>query len=687
MPRSINPANYGTSQGEGIFTDTPFAEFCESKLGIRSDNYGYLGDREQEVLERLIDYLRVTEIRNLGYPIGIHHTGLGGKNFGHCLLLKYLIFGGPTVPGQVRVMVPNTKMLGSAFYFTFLHHNPELQALLRSKYDIKGYCNDDFAEIKAAFAKADVPRAVEEEFLVMLQKTQHDFYMIRSSASCEDGKLPSAGLFDTRVYYDDRHGKTIYQRLKLFEDVVKQVFASLFSPPAIGMMVRCGLNPLCQSMSITFQPVIGDWYGPYFFPVISGVVKSNNTWPWGPDIKREDPVGRVGLGMGTFMVGETGGYPEGGPRVLSFQKDGQFAQLLGEYIDPETTYATGGKPIARNESPDNGQTHMDVLVVEPDGTAAVRTVDLFWDPRRQDNGAGVAAHIPASLRRIMATLRRTTDWSSGQTQTMEIYDALDLPMLIRQEQFFDIGSLVRHIMDDLVAETRQAVSMEFAVRPVQSESIDGQGRMVTTTSFEFHLLQVRPQASSSADQVIPMTDLGAGSFLVLARSDAAFGHLQTKLAHTVILTNEIVEQLGKARVAALLGEADREHRNAYLLVGPDAEEFVVGTSGFESLYSGLSPQAVISIKTPVGIRTLAGYSGSHAADNIERAPVVIQAAGQLEAGLEQLVAIVLGRIAAHGPDVCYQDLVIEREVHVELDGTSGRGQLFSPDDATGTPAR
>ena len=77
-----------------------------------------------------------------------------------------------------------------------------------------------------------------------------------------------------------------------------------------------------------------------------------------------------------------------------------------------------------------------------------------------------------------------------------------------------------------MAETRQAVSMEFAVRPVQSESIDGQGRMVTTTSFEVHLLQVRPQASSSADQVIPMTDLGAGSFLVLARSDAAFGHLQ-----------------------------------------------------------------------------------------------------------------------------------------------------------------
>jgi hypothetical protein len=231
-------------------------------------------------------------------------------------------------------------------------------------------------------------------------------------------------------------------------------------------------------------------------------------------------------------------------------------------------------------------------------------------------------------------------------------------------------------MDDLAAETRQPVSMEFAVRPITTETLDARGGVATTTRFEFHLLQVRPQTSSATDQPIPMTDLGSGSASVLARSEAAFGHLKATLRHTVVLSNEIVERLGRARVSALLAEADRSHRNAYLLVGPDAEEFVVGSSGFESLYNGLSPQAVISLKTPAGIRTLAGCSGSHAADNIERAPVVIQPADRLEPGLRQIVELVMKRLDASGVDARYHDLVVEREVQVELDGNSGRGQIF-----------
>ncbi len=227
----------GEMPGEEIFTDTPFVEFSNANLVNRSDNYGYLGDREQEVLERLIDFIRVTEMRNLGYPVGTYHTALGGKNFGHCLLIKYLIFGGPNRLENVQILLPNTKMLGSAFYFTFLHHNKELQRLLRAKNDARAYSKADYAEIKEAFRKAMVPRAIKEELLVLLQKTQSDFYILRSSASCEDGKLPSAGLFDSLVYYDDRHGKSIHQRLEYLENVMKQVFASLFNPSAVSMML------------------------------------------------------------------------------------------------------------------------------------------------------------------------------------------------------------------------------------------------------------------------------------------------------------------------------------------------------------------------------------------------------------------------------------------------------------------
>ncbi len=661
--------------GNGISTDTPFREFASDKGGGRPENYGYLGDREQVVLERLIDFLRTTEIRNLGFFLGEHHAALGGKNFGHCLLMKYLIFGGPGEVPNVEIILPSTKMLGSAFYFTFLAHNRELQTLLRAKYDAKGYAKADYLEVQEAFQRALMPRVIKEELLVLLQKAQHEFYILRSSGSCEDGKLPSAGLFDSLVYFDDRQGRSLHQRLKVFESVLKQVWASLFSPPAISMMLRCGLNPLCESMSITFQPVIGDWFGPYYFPLISGVVKSTNTWPWGPEISREDPVGRVGLGMGTFMVGESGSYPEGGPRVISFPQDGSLVQMVGDYLDPETTYATGGKPIARNDAPDNGQTKMDVLMVE-DGIGVLRTVDLYFDPRRRDNDQGPAAHIPPIHRRYMASLRRVTDWTSGQAAMVELYDALDLPLQIRRGDFFDLGKLVRRVMDDLLSETRQTVSMEFAVRPVVKEGVDDQGRPSSRVTFEFHLLQVRPQAAHSADQPTPLTPLEPGVHVLLASTHAAFGHLETTLGQAVFLSNELMEYLGKARVQAFLRELDRTHRSAYLLVGPDAEEFVVGSSGFESLYSGLSPRAVISTKTRLGIRSLAGYSGSHAADNIERAPVIIQEAGCLEPALEARLEEMLARVKHLGDQVRAVDLCLAGQYRVELDGLSGRGQVF-----------
>ena len=169
----MEDANSIHSSGEEIFTDTPFTEFLQANHSAKSENYGYLGDREQEVLERLIDLIRVTEIRNLGRPTGTYHVALGGKNFGHCLLIKYLIFGGGANPIEnVEVHLPWTKMLGSAFYYTFLHHNKELQALLRKKYQTKGYSQSDYEDIKEGFRNAKVPTVIKEELLVLLQKAQ-----------------------------------------------------------------------------------------------------------------------------------------------------------------------------------------------------------------------------------------------------------------------------------------------------------------------------------------------------------------------------------------------------------------------------------------------------------------------------------------------------------------------------------
>ncbi len=632
---------------------------------------GYVFDRRNPTaLADFIELHRSCEIRNLGQPVTDGYHGLGGKNVGLLLLQKAIIDGAFGRYDNVSLAIPDTYMLGSAFFFTFLEHNPHLKQVLIGKYDKKGYSTEDYEDIKRAFLSADMPSIIKNELIVILEKSFYDFYILRSSASCEDGCLPSAGLFESLPFYNDQR-RPLEERLENMETVLKEVWASLFGPKAIDMMKRADLNPLAESMQITLQAVVGDWYGNCFCPFMSGVVKSTNNWPWDQKISRQDPVGRIGLGLGTLMVGESGSFKNGGPRIFSFDADGGFTQFLGAYIDPEAEFGGGGHPIMANRIRDDGQTKIDVLQVE-NGKAVVRTRPLTYNTGKPNNTDGIAHHIPYGLRAVMATERSGTNYATQNRYDFEVYDAVQMAMTIRQGGFFEIGKLIRTGMDQLGEITGEEVSVEFAVKPVR---IPGTDRW----SFKFYFLQVRPQTSTLGDQEITMTDLTSDTFAVLARSEArAFGHVQTALDRTVVVTPHVIASLGSGRVKGILQQIDRQHRGKYLLVGPDAEAFISGTGVFESIYGGLSPGAVIALKNAAGIVSLAGDSGSHTADNIERAPVIILDERTMEPELRALLDATDKRVKPQPADapVDAEVLVHEILVNVELDGNSGRGQIF-----------
>lgn len=650
--------------------NTAGANAIQRKMPIPepANGAGYVFDRTNpRALVEYIELLRSCEIRNLGQPLSQGYHELGGKNAGLLLLQKLLIDNafGNEIEG-VSLSIPSTYMLGSSFYFAFLESNPELGKMIGECCVKSEYGEREYAELKKAFLSASMPQPIKNELVVLLQKTSpsRDFFMVRSSASCEDGILPSAGLFETVPFYNGRDmGQE--ELLENLESCLKTVYASLFSPSAMGMMRRADLDPQMESMPVTIQPVVGNWYGGCFFPFLSGVVKSTNSWPWGHEIRREDPVGRVGLGLGTLMVGDTGSFKQGGPRIFSFGEEGGLSQFVGTMMDPESMHGGGGHPIATDETQDYGQTKIDVLKVE-NGRAVVRTLEWLYNPLREDNGAGVASNMPYCLRDIMASHVRGTDKDGGRS-IYERYDAIELPNNIRGGFIFDIGKLVRNIMDRLRHITGESVSFEFAVAP--ASGTDGR------RPFVFNLLQVRPQTANVEDREIPMADLSAGNFTVLAKSDSGvFGHLDEKFDCVIAVTPKLLESVGKRRARELLREADNKHRGKYLLIGPEADAFVSGTGGFEIIYGSLSPGAVISLKHPAEIRNLAAQSGSHTADNIERAPVMIVNAEAASEGLNGLLEEFDRRL--EGGAIGAESLIIGRSVHVQLDGTRGHGQIY-----------
>lgn len=638
---------------EGVIRGSPLMEAVQRDAGYVFDraNPGALG--------RYVELLRSCEIKNLGVQLNDGYRDLGGKNVGLLLLQKALI---DDIFGQyanLKMAIPETYMLGSSFFFTMLEANPELKRVLIQKYEKKGYDSEDFEEIKNAFVAAYVPRIIKDELIVFLHKSKDPFYMLRSSASCEDGILPSAGLFESLPFYNDR-SRPIDERLENFEEVLKAVWASLYSPGAINMMMRNGLNPLSESMPITLQNVVGDWYGDSFFPYMSGVVKSTNNWPWDPEINRFDPVGRIGLGLGTLMVGDTGSFKEGGPRIFSFREDGDMLQFTGDAVDIDAQYGGGGHPITSNELRDDGQRYIDVLRVK-DGKAIVATKELYFNDGRRDNLEGVGSKIPYDLRAVLASSRDFTD-SYGRRTYVELYDALQMHLQIRRGAFFEIGKVIRRVMDELKKITGENVSMEFAVKPVKNEE---------GYSFIYYLLQVRPQTTSTDDKSISISEITDETRMLAKTDSSAFGHVETELSHIIVVTPEMIQNLGSKRIRQMLKENDERYKGEYLLIGPDAEAFISGSGGFESIYGGLCPGAVISLKSLAGIRNMAGDSGSHNADNIERAPVLIIEYSAVSPELKGLMERI-NEMQKQDK----QEIAINQTIKIELDGTSGKGQIF-----------
>ena len=636
--------------------------------------HGYVRDRmSPQFFSLFMEEVRRTEVRGFGAKLSVED--LGGKNIGLLLLEEYLLKdGGPGQFDRATANIPNTKMFAAPFFHTFIRSNPKLVEVLLEKDRKIGYDQSDYRDIHSSILKGTVPKEILYELIVLLQKAPKPFYIVRSSATCEDGQFPSAGLFESRFFYNDltvpaeRRARDLAREFKL-------VWSSLFVPPAINMMKKYGLDPLSQAMCITFQPVVGRWYGRHFFPLMSGVFKSVNTWPWGPEIRRADPVGRFGFGLGTFMVGDTGCFKEGGPRVASISPAGDMMQFLGAYVDPETMLGLGGTPHSRTDLPDEGQRFLEALRVDEvtrNGrtrkVAVVERLPLFFNTRRPDHPEGIAAHIPYQWLRLLGSYRFGVDHVTGRSHSEATFNAIQMESEIRKGHFFELWALLRKIMDDLREKTGENISFEWAL-----DADPGKG----DNSFVFYLLQVRPQTAHRSDARVELSDLRGRERLCLASSTNSFGHEESTVPRAFVLTSRIVGRLGKRVVKRLLREVDARYLNRYLLVGPDAESFVAGTDAFESIYGGLLPQVVISIKTPDEIRNLVGDSGSHTADNIERTPIIIQEAASLLPGLRQLLAEVERDVLTLDPkQVTVEHLLVERPLRVELDGNSGRGQIF-----------
>lgn len=284
---------------------------------------------------------------------------LGGKARGLAFMSRYLqenrhVFE----PYQnVSVGLPKTTVIGTDYFDEFIEEN--------NFYDLAEHRFSN-EEIGVRFAQGQLPAALMNQLRELLEVADYPL-AVRSSSLLEDSQeQPFAGLYAT--YMLPNNDRDFEERFRQLSLAVKLVYASTFyeAPKAFSRSTSHRTEE--EKMAVVIQQVVGDNYGDYYYPLMSGTAQSHNFYPLN-FMKAEEGVVQLAMGMGKIVVegGETIRFSPAYPKnivqfasAVSTAKSSQkhfYALKMNEnsfrqlWVDEGATLARRNTQEAVNEAP------------------------------------------------------------------------------------------------------------------------------------------------------------------------------------------------------------------------------------------------------------------------------------------------------------------------------------------------
>ena len=207
---------------------------------------------------------------------------------------------------DVNIFIPHTLVITTEGFDIFVEEN-DLKDLAKS--------NAPDEEIAEAFRNADFPELIAKDLKAYLDRIKYPL-AIRSSSLLEDAQFRAyAGLYRTYMLPND--DPDLDARLEQLINAIKLVYASTYFQDPKAFSKRVGHRTEEEKMAVIIQQLVGERYGDYFYPTLSGVAQSHNYYPFAK-MKPEEGIATVALGLGkTVMEGE---------KALRFSP--KFPQLL-----------------------------------------------------------------------------------------------------------------------------------------------------------------------------------------------------------------------------------------------------------------------------------------------------------------------------------------------------------------------
>ncbi len=414
------------------------------------------------------------------------------------------------------VQIPKTVVLCTDVFDRFMEQNNLYPIALSDASD---------EEILNHFLHAQLPDSLIADFFTFFEATKRPI-AIRSSSLLEDAHYqPFAGIYSTYMipYLEDK-----YAMLQMLACAIKGVYASVYYRDSKAYMTATSNVIDQEKMAVILQEVVGKQYGDYYYPNISGVLRSLNYYPIGEETA-EEGIASLALGLGKYIV-------DGGQtlRVSPYHPHQvlQTSEMETALRETQTQfYALDMKHVGNDFKVDDGFNIQRLKVKEAEKDHSIDYIASTYDPYDQVIRDGIY---------------------EGGRKVITFCGVL-------QQGVFPLPEILQLSMKHGAGEMKRPVEIEFACN------------INPDRTGEFYLLQIRPivDAKQMLDEdltKIPDEDC-------LLRSHRSLGHGISEDVTDVVYvkTDEHFSAMNNPAIAAEIEKINRkflaEDKN-YVLVGP-----------------------------------------------------------------------------------------------------------------------
>ncbi|WP_372641441.1 PEP/pyruvate-binding domain-containing protein [Ancylomarina sp.] len=496
--------------------------------------------------------------------VSLSPGSLGGKGRGLAFInsMLYNLNLSSYVPG-INVKAPMTAVIGIDEYISFMERNDLVNKIKQVS---------DYAEIQQLFLKGSLRSRLKNRIKHILSNFDKPL-AIRSSGLFEDSlQQPVAGIFQT--YLLPNSNPDLNKRLDQVLDAIKLVYASVFSNESQTSIYGSNYSVDEERMGIVIQEVVGNTYGDYFYPHISGVAQSYNYYPYG-HMKPEDGFAVIAVGLGKYVVDGEKAY-RFSPAFPSSENNTAKDQFKNSQLE---FYAVNLKKEELNllEGDTAGLIRLDIDEAEDHGT--LTHCASVYDAENDIISPGLDKYGP-----------RIVNFAN-----------------ILKYDYIPLAKTIRTVLEIVEEAMGSAVEIEFSVDLNRDE--DGKS--------SFYILQIKPLVAGADDYNIDMDSINPATSLMFSNKGMGNG-LVEDITDVIFVDPDLFEKDLTSGIADKIAEINQKMENEdrhYILIGPGRWGTRDRWIGIPVKWKDISRSKLI-VETSYKDYPLEASSGSHFFHNV-----------------------------------------------------------------------